>query len=86
MLSKTIQNLSVRLALFWRQLGDGADLPSAQAMEEALRAIPSYIGQIEKVLTKFPAGTPQHTLALRRIAAYRLAESPLRGEGTEASV
>lgn len=86
MLSKNIQNLSVMLALIRRRLGDVADPPSAQAMEEALRAIPSYIGQIEKVLPKFPVGTPQHTLALRRIAAYRLAESLLRGVGSEAAV
>lgn len=45
----------------------------AEARKAAMEAIPGYIRKIENILPKFQPGTPQHTLATRRIAAYRLA-------------
>lgn len=45
-----------------------------EGLESALAAIPGYIAGIEKILPKFQLGTPQHTLAVRRIDAYRAAE------------
>lgn len=42
-------------------------------LEEAHRAIGAAAARVEKVLPKFAAGTPQHTLALRRIRAFHIA-------------
>lgn len=47
-------------------------------IEAAYRAIPGYIGQIQKILPKFRQGTPQHTLGIRRIQAYQTAAALLR--------
>ncbi len=44
-----------------------------EELEEALQTIASVIGRIEKVQPKFEEGTPQHTLAVRRIKAFRIA-------------
>lgn len=50
--------------------GTGAD---REEIETALAAVPGYIEKIQKILPKFQEGTPQHTLAVRRIAAYETA-------------
>lgn len=42
-----------------------------EQMQAALAAIPGYIEKIQKILPKFQPGTPQHTLGVRRIAAYK---------------
>lgn len=44
-----------------------------EEVEAAMAAIPGYIEKIQKILPKFQEGTPQHTLAVRRIAAYETA-------------
>lgn len=40
---------------------------------EALYALTSAIGRIERVLPKFNPGTSQHTLSIRRIKAFYIA-------------
>ena len=44
-----------------------------EEFEEALQALTSAISRVEKVLPKFNAGTSQHTLAIRRIKAFCIA-------------
>ncbi|GAB6087159.1 hypothetical protein [Alkaliphilus crotonatoxidans] len=49
-------------------------------LEEARQAIPSFIQKIEKVKPKFREGTPQHTLAIRRIKAFHIASALMEKE------
>ncbi|HWR18739.1 MAG TPA: hypothetical protein VN608_03890 [Clostridia bacterium] len=46
---------------------------SKEDLEEALRAITSTIAKCQKVQPKLKEGTPQHTLLIRRIKAFRIA-------------
>lgn len=50
--------------------------PSAFSKQECLKAIQFFdttIKKVEKFKPKFKEGTPQHTLTIRRIAAFQLA-------------
>lgn len=58
---------------------------SREQLEETLSAIPGYIQKIQTILPRFAPGTPQHTLAVRRIAAYELAAEQVRKHPTLAS-
>ena len=49
----------------------GAD--TQDDLSEALRSIESTLSKCEKALTKLREGTSQHTLTIRRIAAFRIA-------------
>ncbi len=51
-----------------------------EELEDALYALTSVIGRVEKVLPKFNAGTSQHTLAIRRIKAFRVAAEFIKRE------
>lgn len=51
-----------------------------EEFEEALQALTSAISRVEKVLPKFNAGTPQHTLAIRRIKAFCIATDLIKRE------
>ena len=55
---------------------------SAGACAEAKAAFSSMIARVEKVLPKFAAGTPQHTLAVRRIRAFEIAGEMIQRELT----
>lgn len=57
-----------------------------EALSDTLSAIPGYIAKIEKILPKFQPGTSQHTLAIRRIAAYRLCQSLAPSEEAQAEL
>ena len=74
MIARNLANLEVMLTLVEQQLDGSGGSPARPSLEAARQAIPAYIGQIEKVLPKFAPGTPQHTLAVRRIDAYHLAD------------
>lgn len=52
----------------------------ADDRKTALAAIPGCIARIEPYLEKFAPGTAQHTLAVRRIEAYKLAEALAKGD------
>ncbi len=52
-------------------------------MEEALQAIASMIGIIEKSIVKFALGTSQHTLQKNRLKALHIASSLISKELTE---
>ena len=72
MVAGNLKNHSaMRTLLEQARSGEGPGLEAAE--RDALRAaLPGYIARIGKVLPKFREGTPQHTLAWRRIEAYRL--------------
>ena len=44
-----------------------------EELEDALAAFASVVNRVEKVLLRLNAGTPQHTLAIRRIKAFNIA-------------
>ncbi len=84
----TVQSLgahAIALELINRALeADTAKAPAGgypkAELEEALEAIAEVIGRVEKVLPKFEAGTPQHTLAVRRIKALQLSTALITEE------
>ena len=45
---------------------------------DAVQFFESTIAKVEKVLPKFAEGTPQHTLAIRRIKAFEIADTLIR--------
>ena len=49
-------------------------------LEEAIKDTLSFVRQIEKVKPKFEEGTPQHTLAIRRIRAFQIAGALMERE------
>ena len=51
-----------------------------QEMDDALLFFENTIGRVEKVLPKFVAGSPQHTLAVRRSRAFEIAKALIREE------
>jgi hypothetical protein len=51
-----------------------------EELEEALRALASATGRVEKILPKFATGTSQHTLAIRRIKAFNIASALIKRE------
>ena len=51
-----------------------------EELEEALHAITSAISRVEKVQPKLETGTSQHTLAVRRIKAFRIASALIKRE------
>lgn len=64
-------HFAMRALLEQARSGEGPGLEPGE--RDALRAaLPGYIARIGKVLPKFREGTPQHTLAWRRIEAYRM--------------
>ncbi len=68
------------------ELNAGAVKPAPKRakheMEDAILFFESTIGRVEKVLPKFTPGTPQHTLAVRRIKAFEIAKSLILREIT----
>lgn len=55
-----------------------------EELTEAIRALDSTLSKCEKAQEKLRAGTPQHTLTKRRIAALKIAID-LMGEKLEES-
>ena len=51
-----------------------------EELAEALRAIVSTTAKCEKVQPKLKEGTPQHTLLVRRIQAFHIAEQLIKRE------
>lgn len=55
------------------------DLPATD-LKHAAQILPVIIQQIQSIMPKFNPGTPQHTLAIRRIEAFQLALSLIHQE------
>lgn len=51
-----------------------------QELEEAHKTLTSFISRVEKVQPKFERGTPQHTLAVRRIKAFYISTELIKRE------
>ena len=84
LIQESIRAYQIALPLIERDLGMQATALSFSA-EELLRAqtaFSSMIARVEKVLPKFAAGTPQHTLAVRRIRAFEIAVEMVLREST----
>ena len=57
-----------------------AGIYTNEELSEALDAITSVMGRIEKIQPKFKAGTSQYTLAVRRIKAFDIATELINKE------
>ena len=75
MTKESIRAFQISLALIERAQGAQETTLSfnAEELSRAQTAYSSMIARVEKVLPKLAAGTPQHTLAVRRIRAFEIA-------------
>ncbi|MEG0752602.1 MAG: hypothetical protein RR461_02120 [Angelakisella sp.] len=74
MVANAIDNFGVMLVVIENAQKQKAPVAlQREKLEAVYKAIPSYIEQIEKIKPKFQEGTPQYTLAVRRIDAYNIA-------------
>ena len=76
--TKGIDAYRIAIELINREVDGMDDHPSQcaytnDALSDALKAIASANVRVEKILPKFAPGTPQHTLAVRRIRAFDIA-------------
>ena len=78
MVEKNIRNLEVMRRLIEQRQRNEEYECSMLEVEEVLGSLPNYRQQIEKVLPKFKEGTPQHTLAIRRLDSYAIVEVLLK--------
>jgi len=74
MTKESLRAYQIALLLIERDLGAPETLSfSADELLRAQTAFSSLIARVEKILPKFAPGTPQHTLAVRRIRAFEIA-------------
>ena len=80
---ESIRAYQIALLLIERDLGTQKTLLfSAEELVRAQTAFSSMIARVEKILPKFAVGTPQHTLAVRRIRAFEIAGEMVKREIT----
>lgn len=73
MISMNLKNFRLMLNVIENRLNnDYSHKIDKEDLIETLHAIPKYVDQIEKVILKFKEGTPQFTLAKRRILSYHI--------------
>ena len=73
--AENIRAFQIALALIRREQGAQDTLTfRSEELTQAQAAYANLITRVEKVLPKFAPGTPQHTLAVRRIRAFEIAE------------
>lgn len=58
--------------------GENPQTRTEADMADAVQYFESTIARVQKVLPKFAAGSPQHTLAVRRIRAFEIAGTLIR--------
>lgn len=81
MIQENIDNFIVIKKLIEQRLQDAVSYQfTKEELLKVLSALPGYHNQIERVLVKFKEGTPQHTLAIRRIHSYRIGEELIQEE------
>ena len=80
--ARGIAAYSLALQLIAREQGEPQEviLYSKESLEQAVEAFAFATARVESVLPKFAAGTPQHTLATRRLKAFAIAQELLRRE------
>ena len=73
--ARGIAAYSLALALIARELGEEPEQTyfSKESLEQAAGAFAFAAERVGSVLPKFAAGTPQHTLAVRRFRAFEIA-------------
>ena len=54
-----------------------------ESLKQAVEAFAFASARVESILPKFAVGTPQHTLAIRRLKAFAIAQELLRRETKE---
>ena len=83
LIQESIRAYQIALLLIERDFGAQETLSfTAEELLRAQTAFSSMIARVEKVLPKFAAGTPQHTLAVRRIRAFEIAGEMVLREST----
>ena len=81
MTTENIRAFQIGLALIRREQGARDALVfRKEELASAQAAFASMTARVEKVLPKFAAGTPQHTLVVRRIRAFEIAEQMIQAE------
>ena len=71
---ESIGAYQIALALIAQEQGEHPAPPFTAAERlQAEAAFASMVARVEKIMPKFAAGTPQHTLAVRRIRAFEIA-------------
>jgi len=76
-----IRAFQIALALIRREQGaQEAFTFGREELTQAQAAYANMIARVEKMLPKFAAGTSQHTLAVRRIRAFEIAEQLIQLE------
>lgn len=80
--ARGIAAYSLALQLIAREQGEPQEviLYSKKSLEQAVEAFAFATTRVESVLPKFASGTPQHTLVVRRLRAFAIAQELLRRE------
>lgn len=82
MTARGIAAYSLALQLIARELGEPCE-PIAcdkESLDQATEVYTSMTTRVEAILPKFVAGTPQHTLAVRRLRAFEIARVLIQRE------
>ena len=82
--ARGIATYSLALQLIAREQEDSAEQISfsRESLDQASEAFAFAATRVTSVLPKFAAGTPQHTLAVRRLRAFEIAQELIRREAT----
>ncbi len=80
--ARAIAAYSLALQLIARELGETSEQTALarEALEQATDAFAFATTRVESILPKFAPGTPQHTLAIRRLRAFEIAQELIRRE------
>lgn len=80
--ARGIAAYSLALTLIARELGEQVENAhfSNEALQQAEEAFSFDSARVQAILPKFAAGTPQHTLAVRRLRAFEIAHVLIRRE------
>lgn len=80
--ARGIAAYSLALQLIARELGEPHEpiLYTKESPEQAIEAFAFAAARVESILPKFAAGTPQHTLAIRRLRAFEIARALIQRE------
>lgn len=80
--ARGIAAYSLALWLLARELGEASDATpyAKEELEQAQEAFTFATERVQSILPKFATGTPQHTLAVRRLSAFEIARALIRQE------
>ena len=83
--ARGIAAYSLALQLIAREQGDASAQTgfSSESLNQASEAFAFAATRVTSILPKFAAGTPQHTLAVRRLHAFAIAQELIQRETQE---